>query len=199
MVFPLPLLSDVIDQIGTSKSTFLSSMDLKSGYFQVKLEGDIRHKTAFICRHGLFQFKHMVMGLSTIKSTFQNLMNNVFKNLSWHILLCYVHDVLVHSQTFKDHLIHLRLVFDRLRSSHLTLIPSKCFFGTRSVKFLGHRLSKEGCSPDKSITQAIDAFPMPKTQKQVRQFLCMTGYFRKFDKSNRKAMNDYSRIAYPLF
>ena len=94
---------------------------------------------------------------------------------------------------------HLRLVFGRLRSSHLTLIPSKCFFGTRSVKFLGHRLSKEGCSPDKSNTQAIDAFPMPKTQKQVRQFLCMTGYFRKFDKSNRKAMNDYSRIAYPLF
>ena len=192
VVFPLPLSSDVIDQIGTSKSTFFSSMDLKSGYFQVKLEEDSRHKTAFICHHGLFQFKRTVMGLSTSTSTFQKLMNNVFKQLSWHILLCYLDDVLVHSQTFEDHLIHLRLVFDRLRSSHLTLMPSKCSFGTRSVKFLGHRLSKEGCSPEKSNTHAIDTFPTPKTQKQVRQFLGMTGYFRKFVK-------DYSRIAYPLF
>ena len=182
----------MIDQIGTSQSTFFSSMDLKSGYFQVKLEEDSRHKTAFICHHVLFQFKGMVMGLSTSTSTFQKLMNNVFKQLSWHILLFYLDDVLVHSQTFEDHLIHLRLVFDRLRSSHLTLTPSKCFFGTRSVKFLGHRLSKEGCSPEKSNTHAFDTFPTPKTQKHVRQFLGMTEYFRKFVK-------DYSRIAYPLF
>ena len=192
VVFPLPLLSDVIDQIGTSKSTFFSSMDLKSGYFQIKVEEDSRHKIAFICHHGLFQFKRMVMGLSTSTATFQKLMNNVFKNLSWHILLCYLDDVLVPSQTFEDHLMHLTLVFDRLRSAHLTLIPSKCFFGTKSVKFLGHRLSKEGCSPEKSNTHAIDTFPTPKTQKQVRQILGMTGYFRKFVK-------DYSRIAYPLF
>ena len=192
MVFPLPLLNDVIDQIGTSKSEFFSSMDLKSGYFQVKLEEDCRHKTAFICHHGLFQFKRMVMGLSTSSATFQKLMNIVFKGLSWHILLCYLDDVLVHSQTFEDHLQHLRLVFDRLRTANLTLTPSKCFFATKSVKFLGHRLTKEGCSPEKSNTHTIDTFPTPKTQKQVRQFLGMTGYFRKFVK-------DYSRIAYPLF
>ena len=192
VVFPLPLLSDVIDQIGTSKSEYFSSLDLKSGYFQVPLGERYRHKTAFICHHGLFQFKRMVMGLSTSSATFQKLMNNVFKGLSWHILLCYLDDVLVHSKTFEDHLQHLRLVFDRLRLANLTLTPSKCFFATKSVKFLGHRLSKHGSSPEKSNTHAIDTFPTPRTQKQVRQFLGMAGYFRKFVK-------DYSRIAYPLF
>ena len=192
VVFPLPLLSDVIDQIGTSKSTFFSSMDLKSGYHQVMLSPESRHKTAFICHHGLFQFKRMVMGLSTSSSTFQKLMNNVFKGLSWHILLCYLDDVLVHSPTFEDHLQHLRLVFERLRMARLTLTPSKCFFGTKHVKFLGYNLTKDGATPSKSNTQAIDTFPTPKTQKQVRQFLGMAGYYRKFVK-------DYSRIAYPLF
>ena len=134
----------------------------------------------------------MVMGLSTSSATFQKLMNNVFKGLSWHILLCYLDDVLVHSKTFEDHLKHLRLVFDRLRQANLTLTPSKCFFATKSVKFLGHRLLKHGSSPEKSNTHAIDTFPTPRTQKQVRQFLGMAGYFRKFVK-------DYSRIAYPLF
>ena len=192
VVFPLPLLNDVVDQIGTNKSAYFSVADLKSGYFQVPLEKDCRHRSAFICHHGLFQFKRMVMGLSTSSSTFQKLMNNVFKGLSWHILLCYLDDVLVHSQTFEEHLAHLRLVFDSLRAANLTLTPSKCSFATKHVKFLGNYLSKEGVRPCKSNTHAIDSFPRPKTQKQVRHFLGMSGFYRRYIK-------DYTRIAFPLF
>ncbi|MCG7879964.1 MAG: RNA-directed DNA polymerase, partial [Candidatus Thiodiazotropha endolucinida] len=151
-----------------------------------------RHKSSFICHHGTFQYKRVPFGLKISSFVQQLLINNVFKELNFDILLAYVDDVLVHSQTFEQHLSHLRLVFERLRAANLTLTPDKCFFATKSVKFLGHNFSEAGVVPCQSKTDAIDSFPTPRTQKEVKRYLGMTGYYRRFIKN-------YSSIAYPLF
>ena len=192
VAFPLPLLSDIVDQIGTSKSKYFSVLDLRTSFHQVNLGEEARHKSAFICHHGLFQFKRMPMGLKSSSFVQQFLVNELFKGLSWHILLCYVDDILIHSPTFEQHLAHLRLVFDRLRSAHLTLSLNKCVFSTPSVKFLGNIFTKDGIFPCKSKTAAIDNLPAPKSQKEVKRFLGVTGYYRRYIPS-------YSKIAYPLF
>ena len=134
----------------------------------------------------------MPMGLKSSSFVQQFLVNELFKGLSWHILLCYVDDILIHSPTFEQHLAHLRLVFDRLRSAHLTLSLNKCVFLTPSVKFLGNIFTKDGIFPCKSKTAAIDNLPTPKSQKEVKRFLGVTGYYRRYIPS-------YSKIAYPLF
>ena len=192
VAFPLPLLSDIIDQIGTTKSKYFTTLDLRASYHQINLVREARHKSAFICHHGLFQFKRMPMGLKSSSFVQQLLVNEVFKGLSWHILLCYVDDIMIHSQTFEEHLSHLRLVFERLRAAHLTLSVNKCVFATPSVQFLGNIFTKDGIFPSKSKTAAIDSLPTPKSQKEVKRFLGVTGYYRRYIPS-------YSKIAYPLF
>ena len=192
VAFPLPLISDIVDQIGTNKSKYFSTLDLSNSFFQIRLIPSARHKSAFICHHGLFQFKRMPMGLKSSSFVQQLLVNEVFKGLSWHILLCYVDDIMIHSPTFEQHLEHLRLVFERLRAAHLTLSSKKCAFARPSVQFLGNVFTKDGTYPSKSKTAAIDSLPPPKSQKEVKRFLGVTGYYRRYIPS-------YSKIAYPLF
>ena len=186
--FPLPLLSDIIDQIGKSKS----KLDLRNSFHQISLVREARHKSAFICHHGLFQFKRMPMSLKSSSFVQQLLVNEVFRGLAWHILLCYVDDIMIHSPTFEQHLDHLSLVFDRLCSAHFTLPITKCVFSTPSVKFLGNIFTKDGIFQCKSKMAAIDNLPTPKSQKEVKRFIGVTGYYRRYIPS-------YSKIAYPLF
>ena len=192
VAFPLPLLSDIIYQIGTGKSNYFTTLDFLSSFHQVSLVEEVRHKSAFICHHGLFQFKRMPMGLKSSSFVQQFFVNELFKGVSWHIFLCYVNDILIHSPTFEQHLAHLRLVFHRLRSANLTLSLNKCVFSTPSVKFLGNIFTKDGIFPCKSKTAAIDNLPTTKSQKEVKRFLGVTGYYRRYIPS-------YSKIAYPLF
>lgn len=133
----------------------------------------------------------MAFGLCNAPSCFQRLMECVLRGLTWKIALIYLDDVLVYSRTFDAHLEHLRLVFDRFREAELKLKPSKCHFGQKKVKFLGHVISKDGVLPDPDKISAIKEYPVPRSVKDVRAFLGLANYYRKFVK-------DFAKIAGPL-
>ena len=118
-------------------------------------------------------------------------MECVLRGLTWDRCLIYLDDIIIYSKSFKSHVEDLKIVFERLRRANLKLKPSKCSFGKRSVNYLGHVVSAEGVKPDKSKIELVQEFPAPKNQKQVKQFLGLAGYYRRFIK-------DYANIASPL-
>lgn len=189
--FPLPRLEDVFDTIGTTQAKFFSTLDLASGFWQIPMDEETKHKSAFVTPTGVYQWKRMPFGLVNAPASFQALMTHVLRGLNWKICLVYVDDILVFSNSFKDHLKHLDEIFRRLQSAGLTLKPSKCYFALPEVKYLGHVLTKDGIKADVSKTDAVQSFPTPKNQKELRSFLGLCNYYRRFVKG-------YSKITSPL-
>ena len=189
--FPLPRLEDVFDTIGTSQAKLFSTLDLASGFWQIPMDKDTKHKSAFVTPTGVYQWKRMPFGLVNAPASFQALMTQVLRGLNWKTCLVYVDDILVFSNSFKEHLQHLEQIFCRLTSAGLTLKPSKCSFALSSVKYLGHVLTKDGIQVDVSKTDAVRSFPVPRNQKELRSFLGLCNYYRKFVKG-------YSKITNPL-
>lgn len=189
--FPLPRLEDVFDTLGESKAQVFSVLDLASGYWQIPLHPETKHKTAFITHQGIFEWNRLPFGLRNAPASFQKLMTKVMQGLHWKSVLVYVDDFLIFSKTFNEHLQHLSEVFDRLRNAKLTLKPSKCQFAVNRVLYLGHILSKHGVEVDKSKTDAITTFPIPKNVHNIRSFLGICNYYRRFIK-------DFAKIASPL-
>lgn len=188
---PLPRIEDVFDALGESKAKIFSTLDLNSAYFQIALDPETRHKAAFVTHEGVFEFTRMPFGLKNAPMSFQMLMSIVLKGLNWKFVLCYIDDILVFSPDFETHLQHLDQVFQRLREAKLTLKPSKCSFAVDKVVFLGHILSETGVEVDPEKTEKVRNFPIPKSQKELRSFLGLCNFYRRFVK-------DYSKICIPL-
>lgn len=189
--FPLPRLNDVFDSLGKANAKIFSSLDLMHGYWQVGMDKNTAHKSAFVTPSGVYQWCRMPFGLVSAPGSFQLLLTKVFRGLTYQIALVYVDGVLIYSQSFEQHLKHLELIFDRLRKANLKLKPSKCKFALPEVTYLGHRISKDGVKVDISKTEVVRTFPIPKNQKQLRSFLGLTNYYRRFIKN-------YSHICSPL-
>ena len=177
-VYPLPRVDDILIALGESK--YFSSLDLASGYWQIELDEDARKKSAFTTYRGLFEFIRMPFGLCNAPATFQRLMQTVLSGLEYKSCFIYVDDVLVASKTFEDHLIHLREVFSRLRSSNLRLKPKKCELIRDKVPYLGHVVSAQGIEPDQAKTERIKNYPTPTDVTEVRRFLGLASYYRRF-------------------
>ena len=160
-------------------------------YRALEMDPSSREKTAFTTHGGLFEFLVMPFGLTNAPSPFQRLMECVLRGFSWKICLVYLDDVIIFSPSFEEHLQHLRLVFQRFRDANIKLKPSKCHFAHTEVNYLGHVVSWEGVRPDPEKIKAVQEFPIPKTPLDVRAFLGLSGYYRKF-------VRDFSRIAAPL-
>ena len=192
-VFPLPRMDDLLDQLGQSK--LFSTLDLASGYWQVKMHPDSREKTAFITHQGLYEFKVMPFGLRNAPAVFQRLMQCVLAGLNPpegpDFVSVYLDDVIVFSRTLDDHLHHLSLVIDRLAKAGLKLKPSKCHFICQKVQYLGHLLTPDGIRPNPDCVAAVRDYSAPTSVKGVRQFLGLASYYRRFVKN-------FSRIAQPL-
>ena len=187
--YPLPRIDDALDALSGAK--YFTTLDLQSGYHQVAMDTNSIDKTAFISHAGLYEYNVMSFGLTNAPPTFQRLMQRVLHGLDWKICLVYIDDVIVFSSTFEDHLVHLAAVFDRLRNANLKLKPSKCHFGRSSVNFLGFIVSAEGILPDSSKINAVKSFPVPRSVTEVRSFLGLCNYYRRFVK-------DFAKIASPL-
>ena len=191
MSFPMPRLDDIFDTVGSSSAKIFTTLDLASGFWQIPLDPETKHKTSFITHQGIFQFRKLPFGLMNSPMTFQLAMTQALRGMNWKFALIYVDDILIFSQNFEEHLIHLDQIFQRLREANLKLKPSKCKFATKKVIYLGHVLSKDGVQVDSSKIEAVASFPTPKCQKDVRSFLGLCNYYRKFVKG-------FANIASPL-
>lgn len=189
--YPLPRIDDLLDKIQGAK--FFSSLDLLSGYHQLSLQPSDVPKTAFKTHVGLFEYKVLSFGLTNAPSVFQSVMNNVFSkhNMLNKFVLVYMDDILILSKTFEEHLQHLDKVFSVLQSEGLSVKLKKCQFFQDELKFLGHVISPDGIKPDPDKIKTVDEYPLPQTQTELKGFLGLTNYFRRFIKN-------YASIVAPL-
>ena len=187
--YPLPRINDLFDQL--AGATVFSKMDLRSGYHQIKIRKEDIPKTAFVTRYGLYEYKVMSFGLTNAPATFMRLMNSVFMEYLDKFVVVYIDDILIYSKTEEEHAEHLCLVLTKLREHRLYAKFSKGEFWLKELIFLGHVVSAEGVSviPDK--IQTILKWEAPKSVKEVRSFLGMAGYYRRFIES-------FSKIAKPM-
>ena len=187
--YPLPRIEDNLDALRGSK--LFSTLDLASGYWQVQMDPDDKEKTSFCTKYGLYQFKVMPFGLCNAPGTFERLMETVLRGMQWERAVLYLDDIIIFSSTVQEHMARLEEVFQRLQKANLTLKPTKCHFFQQQVEFLGHIVDEKGVSTDPQKIEAIVNWEIPRRVKEVRAFLGITGYYRRFIK-------DYAEIAKPL-
>ncbi|MCP3662607.1 MAG: DDE-type integrase/transposase/recombinase [Gammaproteobacteria bacterium] len=189
-VFPLPLIQDVLDRLSGAK--LFTSLDMQSGYWQLKVAEKDRPKTAVVLPNSLWQFVRMPFGLCNAPATFQRAMHQVLLGLQPHVALVYLDDIVIYSANFEEHLEHLAQVLDRFRQYNLKLKLKKCNFGQSELDFLGHLVTAEGLKPNPAKVQAVNEMPPPGDVSGVRRFLGMAGYYRRF-------VYHFAQIAKPLF
>ena len=184
--YPLPRTDMCLDAMAGAR--WFSTFDLRSSYHQVAMEPKDANKTAFICREGQFRFKTMPFGLCNAGATFQRLMDMVMAGLAFDVCLVYLDDVIVFSATMEEHFVRLRSVLSRLREAGLS---AKCRLLQRHVCFLGHVVSESGVGTDPEKVMAITEWPVPTNLREVRSFVGLCCYYRRFVKG-------FAEISSPL-
>jgi hypothetical protein len=187
--YPLPRINDLFDQL--EGATMFSKIDLGSGYFQLKIREHDIPKTAFVTRYGSYEYTVMPFGLTNAPSYFMNMMNKVFMEFLDKFVVVFIDDILIYSKSVKEHEEHLRLIMEKLREHKLYAMFSKCEFWLSEVGFLGHVVSKDGIAVDPSKVTAVTEWESPKNVGEIRSFLCLAGYFRRF-------IENFSKIAKPM-
>jgi len=178
--FNMPRADDLLDSL--NGATVFSSLDLAAGYWQLRLKPEECERTAFGTHMGHYEWRVLPMGLTNACATFQSLMNRLFTAAgSLHrCVLVYLDDVLVYSRTPEEHVEHLRKVLQVLRDNKLYAKPSKCHFNKRELRYLGHVVGAEGIKVDPAKIEAVKNYPEPTTPGEVRSFLGLATYFRRF-------------------
>ena len=187
--YPLPRIDDTLDTLNGCK--WFSTLDLISGYWQVEIAAEDKHKTAFCTPGGLYEFNVMPFGLCNAPATFQRLMNTILTGAQWESCLVYLDDIVIIGCTFEEHLHNLKRVLSCLKEAGLKLQPNKCHFCRKKVSFLGHTVSEKGIATDESKTTTVKEWPVPTCPKDVQRFLGLVNYYRRFIK-------DFAHIARPL-
>ena len=188
-VFPIPRIDASLDAL--AGSAWFSTLDLRSGYYQVPLNPRDANKTSFISRGGCYKWKVLPMGLCNSAWTFQRLMNMVLASLTYSICLVYLDDIIVMAPSVEEHQRRLEEVFKRIREAKLKLRPDKCRILQKEVTFLGHVVSDAGIAMDPKKLEAVRDWPTPKNLKETRGFMGLCAYYRKFIRS-------FSETARPL-
>lgn len=176
--YPLPRRDESLDTLRGAK--WFSTLDLQSGYFQVEMDPKDAEKTAFTTICGLYQFKVMSFGLCNAPATFERMMEVILSGLQWETCLLYIDDVIIFADNFEQHLERLSDVLSRLQTAGLKLSPHKCQLLKKQVSFLGHVVSEHGIATDPSKIKAVEEWPVPANVHDVRSFLGLCSYYRRF-------------------
>lgn len=176
--YPLPRIDELLDRLAGAK--FFTSLDLASGYWQIRIEEADVEKTAFQTRYGAFEFLVMPFGLTNAPSAFQRLMNQIFGAATDDFLLVYLDDLLIFSKTWEDHIKHVKQVMDTLEKHKLYAKRKKCTFAVKSVKFLGHIVSEQGIMVDPDKVAAMLSLAAPRNVSDLRSFLGSVNFYRRF-------------------
>ncbi|GKB16358.1 putative reverse transcriptase domain-containing protein, partial [Tanacetum coccineum] len=187
--YPLPRIDDLFDQLQGSR--VYSKIDLRSGYHQLRVHEEDISKTAFRTRYGHYEFQVMPFGLTNAPAVFMDLMNRVCKPYLDRFVIVFIDDILIYSKSRKEHEGHLKLILNLLKKEELYAKFSKCEFWLSKVQFLGHVIDSEGIHVDPTKIEAIKDWASPKTPTEIRQFLGLAGYYRRF-------IEGFSKIARPM-
>ena len=188
--YPLPHIDDLFDQL--RGACVFSKIDLRSGYYQLKIRSDDVLKTAFRTRYGHYEFFVMPFGLTNAPAAFMGLMNKVFQQYLDRFVIVFIDDILVYSRTKEEHVRHLSLVLKKLRKHRLYAKFSKCQFWLNQVAFLGHVISAQGIQVNPQKIAVVESWEQPRTVTEVRSFLGLAGYYRRFVK-------DFSVIVFTTY
>ncbi|XP_071905996.1 uncharacterized protein [Coffea arabica] len=187
--YPLPLIDSLFDQL--QGSVVFSKLDLRQGYYQLKIKKEDIPKTAFSTRYGHFEFAVMPFGLTNAPAAFMDLMQRIFKKYLDQFVVVFIDDILIYSKTQEEHVKHLEIVLQILREHKLYAKFSKCEFWLEEISFLGHKVSKDGIAVDPAKVEAVMNWKRPETPTEIRSFLGLAGYYRRF-------IQDFSKIAGPM-
>lgn len=187
--YPLPNINEILDQLGGAK--YFSVFDLASGFHQIKMDSKDMEKTAFSTPYGHYEYTRMPFGLKNAPATFQRLMNTVLSGLQGLEAFVYLDDIVLYASSLTEHRIKFNKLAARLRQATLTLQPDKCEFLRHEVTYLGHIIGSSGVRPDPKKLTAVKDFPRPKNAKNIKQFLGLAGYYRRF-------IPQFSKISKPL-
>lgn len=187
--YPLPVIDELLDEL--HGASWFSKLDLRAGYHQIRLAPGEEHKTAFHTHHGHFKFLVMAFGLTGAPATFQNAMNKTLAPVLRRSALVFFDDILVYSSSYEEHLRHLEQVLTLLAEQKWRVKASKCEFAQRQITYLGHVINSSGVSTDESKVIDVCDWPTPTNLKQLRGFLGLSGYCRKF-------VWNYGVLSWPL-
>ena len=178
----MPKVEDIFSQLNGAK--YFSTLDLRAGYHHIGLTTDSIPKIAFTSPFGKYEYVKVPFGLAQAPAYFQELMTGVLKDLPF--AMAYLDDIIIYSSTQEEHLLHIKTVFEKLRHANLSMKLSKCHFFAKEIQYLRHILGVEGIRPVPAKTEAIKAMHPPVNPKQVRAFLGLVRYYRKFIKNFAK-------------
>ncbi|GJX30750.1 putative reverse transcriptase domain-containing protein [Tanacetum coccineum] len=187
--YPLPRIDDLFDQL--QGSSVYSKIDLRSGYHQLRVREEDISKTAFRTRYGHYEFQVMPFGLTNAPAVFMDLMNRVCKPYLDKFVIVFIDDILIYSKNKKEHEEHLKQILELLKKEELYAKFSKCEFWIPKVQFLGHVIDSEGIHVDPAKIESIKDWTSPKSPTEIRQFLGLAGYYRRF-------IEGFSKIAKPM-
>ncbi|KAI5735703.1 hypothetical protein M8J77_021620 [Diaphorina citri] len=187
--YPLPNITDLLDKLG--RCVYFTTLDLASGFYQIEMDENSIQKTAFNTEGGHYEYLRMPMGLKNSPSTFQRVMDDVLRGLVNECCLVYLDDIIIFGSSLQQHLQNIRKVLTRLRDSNLKIQLDKSEFLRKEVEYLGHVVTEEGVKPNPTKINAIKSYPIPRTVKQIKGFLGLLGYYRRFIK-------DFARLTKPL-
>ena len=188
--YPLPLIGECLDTL--SGNVWFSQLDMAQGYFQISVAEEDRHRTAFICKQGLYEFVRMPFGMSNSPATFSRCMQLVLRGLLFKKCLAFLDDICTTGKSFPEALANVRAVLSRFRQHNLKLKPKKCCLFQKEIEFLGHRVNSEGVSVKGSHLETMENWPVPKTKRELQSLLGFVNY-------HRSHLPKYAEVSAPLY